>query len=110
MPNAGPGCRGTCWFNRSNGGRRTEEIRQHLLEIVRTSEEHTDSYPFFSSPPHIRATEQLVGFGDPRVVKALEDLAQRNKVEEARPDILEPIRSVVRGWTNGRVLTKRCCG
>ena len=157
MPNGGSDCCGTCWFNRSNGGRRgsanfnreipsyceirsldipdpfytycanhphhrsnrdpipigpvyvgdsfgvrefwkpsldTEEIRQHLLDIVRAPEEHTDGYPFFSSPPHIRAIEQLVDFGDQRVVKALEDLAQQNEIEEARPDILELIKSV----------------
>ena len=72
----------------------TEEIRQHLLDIVREPEEHTDGYPFYSPPPHARAIEQLVDFGDPRVVEALEDLAQRDEAKEARPDILELIETV----------------
>ena len=29
----------------------TEEIRQHLLDIVRAPDEHTDGYPFYSPPP-----------------------------------------------------------
>ena len=72
----------------------SEEIRQHLLDIVRAPEEHTDGYPFFSSPPHIKAIEQLVEFGDPRLVEALEDLAQRDEVEAARANILELIKTV----------------
>ena len=72
----------------------TEEIRQHLLDIVRAPEEHTDGYPFYSPPPHARAIEQLLDFGDQRVVEALEDLVQRDEVKEARPDILELIKTV----------------
>ena len=72
----------------------TEEIRQHLLYIVRTPEEHRDGYPFFSSPPHIKAIEQLVDFGDQRVIEALEDLAQRGEMKEARPSVLELIETV----------------
>ena len=72
----------------------TEEIRLHLLDIVTAPEEHTDGYPFFSSRPHIKAIEQLVDFGDHRVVQALEDLARRDEVEEARSDILELINTV----------------
>ena len=72
----------------------TEEIRQHLLDIVRAPEKHTDGYPFYSPPPHARAIEQLVDFGDQRVVEALEDLVQRDEVKEARPDILELIKTV----------------
>ena len=72
----------------------TEEIRQHLLDVVRAPEEHTDGYPFYSPPPHARAMEQLVDFGDQRVVEALEDLVQRDEVKEARPDILELIKTV----------------
>ena len=67
----------------------TEEIRQHLLDLVRSPEEHTDGYPFYSPHPHLLAIEQLVDFGDQRVVEALEDLAQRDEAKEARPDILE---------------------
>ena len=72
----------------------TEEIRQHLLELVRTPEKHKDGYPYFSSSPHITAIEQLVDWGDQRVIEALEDLAQRDEVEQARPDILELINTV----------------
>ena len=72
----------------------TEEIRQHLLDLVRSPEENTDGYPFYSPPPHARAIEQLVDFGDQRVVEALEDLAQRDEAKEARPDILELIDTV----------------
>ena len=157
MPNGGSDCCGTCWFNRSNSGKRgsasfnrevpsfceirhlaildpfytycanhphhrrsrdpipigpvyvhsssggrefwqpspdTEEVRQHLLAIVRAPEEHTDSYPFFSTPPHLLAIEQLMDFGDKRLVEALEDLAQLDEVEGARSDILELIETV----------------
>ena len=72
---------------RSGSRRQTaEEIRQDLLDIVRVPEEHTDGYPFYSPPPHARAIGQLVDFGDHRVVEALEDLVQRDEVNEARPD------------------------
>ena len=37
---------------------------------------------------------QLVEFGDERVVEALEDLAQRDEVKEARADLLELIKTV----------------
>ena len=72
----------------------TEEIRQHLLDIVREPGEHTDGYPFYSPSPHLTAIEQLVDFGDQRVVEALEDLLQRDEVKEARPDIIELINTV----------------
>ena len=157
MPNGGSDCCGTCWFNRSNSGKRgsdnfnrkipsfceirsleipdpfytycanhphhrpnrdpipigpvyvhswpdgrefwqpspdDEEIRQHLLEIVRSPDEHGDTYPFFSPPPVMKAIEQLIDFGDRRVVEALEDLAKRDEVKEARLEILELIDTV----------------
>ncbi len=72
----------------------TEEIRQHLLNLVRSPEKHPDGYPFYSPPPHLLAIEQLVDFGDQRVVEALEELAQRDEVKEARPDILELIKTI----------------
>ena len=40
------------------------------------------------------AIEQLVDFGDQRVVGALENLVQRDEVKEVRPDILELIKTV----------------
>ena len=72
----------------------TEDVRQHLLDIVRAPEEGTTGYPFFSLSPHLRAIEQLVEFGDERMVEALEDLAQRDEVKEARADLLELIQTV----------------
>lgn len=72
----------------------TEEIRQHLLDIVRTPAEHKDGYPFYSSPPHMMAIQQLVDFNDPRVVAALEDLAQQSEVKEVRSDILDLLKTV----------------
>ena len=72
----------------------TEEVRQHLLEIVEAPEEHTDGYPFFSPPPHLMAIDQLVEFGDERVIESLEDLIQRDEVKEARADIIELIQAV----------------
>ena len=72
----------------------TEEIRLHLLDLVRSPEKHPDGYPFYSPHPHLLAIEQLVEFGDLRVVEALEDLAQRDEVTEARPNILELIETL----------------
>lgn len=72
----------------------TEEIRLHLLDLVRSPEKHPDGYPFYSPHPHLLAIEQLVEFGDRRVVEALEDLAHGDEVKEARPDILELIETI----------------
>ena len=72
----------------------TEEIRQHLLDIVRSPEEHTDRYPYFSSSPLMKAIRQLVDFDDPRVVDALENLARQKEVKEVRSDILDLIKTV----------------
>ena len=157
MPNGGSDCCSTCWFNRSNGGKRgsvnfnpeipsfceirhlaikdpsytycanhphhrpsrdsipigpvyvhgrndvrefwqpspdTAEVRQHLLDIVRDPKEHPDGYPFFSPPPVMIAIEQLVTFGERRVVEALEDLLLRDEVKEAHPKIRDLIRNV----------------
>ena len=158
MPNGGSDCCGSCWFNRSNGGKRgsayhnrnipsyceirqldipnpfwtycanhpyrridrdpipigpvyvhgaaddarefwqpspdTEEIRLHLLDLIRSPEKHKDGYPFYSPAPHMTAIEQLMDFGDRRVVEALEDLAKRDEVKEVRPDILELIETL----------------
>lgn len=72
----------------------TEEIREHLLELVRNPAEHTDGYPFFSAPPHLKAIEQLVEFDDRRVIEALEDLIRRDEMEKARPALLELVETV----------------
>ena len=42
----------------------------------------------------MKAIEQLMDFGDRRVVEALEDLAKRDEVKEARLEILELIDTV----------------
>ena len=100
-PNRDPIPIGPVFVHNGAGGREfwqpspdTVEVRQHLLDIVRAPEEHTDKYPFFSTPPHLLAIEQLVEFGDQRLIEALEDLAQRDEVKEARSDILELIEAV----------------
>ena len=72
----------------------TEEVRQHLLDIVGNPAEHTDNYPFFSAPPHMKAIEQLVEFGDQRLPGALTDLAQRDEMKDARRSILELVETV----------------
>ena len=85
----------------SSGGRKfwqsspdNEEVRQHLLGIVREPEEHRDGYPFYSPPPNMMAIRQLVEFGDHRVIEALEGLVQRDEVKEARTDLLKLIENL----------------
>ena len=92
---------GSVYIHNNAGGRDfwqpspdTEQVRRHLLDIVEGPEEHRDGYPFYAPPPHITAIEQLVDFGDERVVRALESLVQRDEVKEARPAILELIKTV----------------
>ena len=72
----------------------TEEIRQHLLDIVRTPEENADRYPFFSQPLYMKAIHQLVDFGDRRLVEALEDFAEQAQDEEARSSLRATINRV----------------
>ena len=70
----------------------TEEIRQHLLDIVRLPEEHADEgYHFHTRPAHIEALTQLLEWRDERLVPALEEIARRPEVERARADIEETI-------------------
>ena len=73
----------------------TEEIRQHLLDIVRLPEEHADAgYYFYTRPAHIEALMQLLEWRDERLVPALEEIARRPKAERARADIEETTRLV----------------
>ena len=73
----------------------TEEIRQHLLDIVRLPEEHADEgYHFHTRPAHIEALMQLLGWHDERLVPALEEIARRPEAEPARADIEETMRLV----------------
>ena len=73
----------------------TEEIRQHLLDIVRLPEEHADEgYHFHTRPAHIEALMQLLEWRDGRLVPALEEIARRPEAERVRADIEETIRLV----------------
>ena len=73
----------------------TEEIRQHLLDIVRLPEEHADEgYHFHTRPPHIAALMQLLEWRDERLVPALEEIARHPEAEGVRADIEETIRLV----------------
>lgn len=70
----------------------TEEIRQHLLDIVRVPEEHEDErYHFYTRPAHIAATWQLLEWRDERLISALEEVSQRPEMERVRADIQETI-------------------
>ncbi len=70
----------------------TEEIRQHLLDIVRVPEEHEDErYHFYTRPAHITATWQLLEWRDERLISALEEVSQRPEMERVRADIQETI-------------------
>ena len=71
----------------------TEEIRQHLLDIVRRPEEHADGgYHFYTHPAHIAALTQLLEWRDERLVPAMEEVARRPEVERVRADIEETTR------------------
>ena len=73
----------------------TEEIRQHLLDIVRLPEEHVDEgYHFYTRPAHIEALTQLLEWRDERLVPALEEIARHPEAERVRADIEETIRLV----------------
>ena len=70
----------------------TEEVRRHLLDIVRLPEEHADEgYHFYTRPAHIAARMQLLEWRDERLVPALEEIARRPEVERVRADIEEII-------------------
>ena len=73
----------------------TEEIRQHLLDIVRRPEEHADEgYHFYTCPAHIAALTQLLEWRDERLVPALEEIARRPEMEPVRADIEETTKLV----------------
>ena len=73
----------------------TERIRQHLLDIVRLPDEHRDTgYHFFTHPAHIAAIQQLLEWRDPRLISALEEIAQNPAMERAKADIEETIQLV----------------
>lgn len=73
----------------------TEEIRQHLLDIVRLPDEHRDTgYHFYTHPAHIAAIQQLLEWRDLRLISALEEIAQNPAMERVRADIEETIQLV----------------
>ena len=73
----------------------TEEIRQHLLDLVRLPEEHEDKgYRFYTPPAYIEAAQQLLEWRDERLVSALEEITGRPETEGVRDDIEETIRLV----------------
>ena len=70
----------------------TEEIRRHLLEIVRLPDEHADEgYHFYTHPAHIAAIMQLLEWRDERLIPALEEIARHSETEHVRDDIEETI-------------------
>ena len=73
----------------------TEEIRQHLLDIVRLPAEHADEgYHFYTVPAHAAAIMQLLEWRDERLIPALQEIARRPESELNRADIEETIRLV----------------
>lgn len=73
----------------------TEEIRQHLLHIVRTPQEHSDEgYHFFAPSARDKAILQLLEWRDTRLISALEHLSQQPETAEVRESIEETIQLV----------------
>ena len=73
----------------------TEEIRQHLLDLVRLPAEHADTaYHFYTHPAPIAAIMQLLEWRDERLIPALEEIAKRPEVEHVRADIEKTIMLV----------------
>ena len=71
----------------------TEEIRLHLLDLVRLPEELADEgYHFYTRPAHFEAIHQLLEWRDTRLIPALEELSQRREMHQARQEIEETIR------------------
>ena len=70
----------------------TEEIRQHLIEIVRLPDEHADEgYHFYTHPAHVAAIMQLLEWRDARLIPALEEIARHPEMEHVRADIEETL-------------------
>lgn len=165
MPNGGPDCCGTCWFNRANGGKAgdlvnnpnipshceirnldvpdpfytycanhphhrpnrdpipigpiytaayagpglygrtvwrlspdTEEIRQHLLDLVRLPEGHAKGGlgAIFGPSAYTVALEQLIEWRDERVLAILDQMEEKADGVTARRNIQRTIRRVHR--------------
>ena len=66
----------------------TEDIRQHLLKIIRTPREHFDEgYHWYAPPAFVIAVKQLVEWADDRVVGALTELIERDDMQQARESL-----------------------
>ena len=66
----------------------TEEIREHLLDVLRLPEEHRDKgYHFHTHPAYIAALKQLLEWRDERLVSALEELARHPEMKRGRANI-----------------------
>ena len=70
----------------------TEEIRQHLLHIVRSPKEHAYLFPNISARD--RAIQQLLEWRDTRLISALEELSEQRKTAEGSERLKEIIRLV----------------
>lgn len=70
----------------------TEEIRQHLLHIVRSPQEHAYLFPTISARD--RAIQQLLEWRDTRLIPALEELSEKRKTAEESERLKEIIRVV----------------
>ena len=71
----------------------TEEIRQHLLQIIRTPREHLDKgYHWYAPPAFVTSAQQLASWGDERVVDALVELIARPDMQQARESLEDMLR------------------
>lgn len=101
-PNRDPIPIGPVYDGDSFGNRRelepspdSEEIRQHLLQLVRDPEELKDEgYHFYTHPAHIAAVWQLLEWHDERLIGALEELSNRPEMENSRSTLEETISLV----------------
>ena len=63
----------------------TEEIRQHLFNIVSGVESRDDEgYHFYSAPAHIHALDQHIKWGEQRVIDALKAPSQYLELKGVR--------------------------
>ena len=82
------GMRRTVWKESPD----TEEIRQHLLDIVRNPQKHQYLFPTITARD--RAIQQLLVWRDKRLISALEDLSKKRRTAEERERLKEIIRVV----------------
>ena len=76
----------------------TEAVRRHLLDMVVSPDEYApEALPFHPAPAFRWALQQLVEFGDERVVDALEQLIERVGPDKAgmAAQLLQDARQVL---------------